>query len=747
MKLICPDCGKQYETGKFCLECGAKLQEVAPELVCPSCGFKAKTGKFCPECGTKLTEQVVTPEPQKCEETVARKFNEKDERFAKYYDKNGFPRTIPQEERAIAIEELKPFAEQGISEAQMLLGGIYLKDASKDVIYKGVELLKSAEQTGDKFAYYFLGLGFYYGWEPIVEQDHNEAEKRMLELYKEYNNGDAAQLLALLYTFSQEKCDYKKAFEYATIAVEDDEKDGYAVLGALYLNGWGVERNIELALENYKMAAALGDEVAMNQIGFIFLGNDAIDANPEQAFYWFNEAAQKGSDVGMNNLAYCYQHGIGVKQDEEIAAEWYKKAAELGYVDAMYELGAYYQNVLIDSDKAKMWYQKAAELGHAEAINCLGVIYSDIEEDYEEAVKCFKKAVELEVPMAYRNLAISYRDGNGVGQDLKKAVELLKKASKLGVEDANQMLLDLNIPVKQSKENKKTSKKAEKNTAKDGNDNQVSANEWYVPDGTTILDNTILPDQSDKWRETIKVVFLPRTIKSIDLILEDDDCVGDLYIFPNLEKVVIPTGEMDRFSKMSFYIDNEWCNVWYDNGSHICPEILPFISTCFEATPYNITVLSKNSYLMDDTVIISPKCREIAKNAIEKQKSIKRIIMSDSVHVVGKEAFLECKNLTEITLSKNIRVIPKYMLQNCVNLKEIVIPEGVSIIEEGAFNGCSALHTITLPSTIYRIDNGGTFGLNAFGMCNALEKIIVPKGMRNHFAKLLGKRAKYIVEA
>lgn len=57
MNLICPDCGKQYESGKFCLECGAKLQEVAPELVCPSCGYKTKTGKFCPECGAKLAEQ------------------------------------------------------------------------------------------------------------------------------------------------------------------------------------------------------------------------------------------------------------------------------------------------------------------------------------------------------------------------------------------------------------------------------------------------------------------------------------------------------------------------------------------------------------------------------------------------------------------------------------------------------------------------------------------------------------------
>ncbi len=58
MKLICPDCGRQYGSGRFCTECGAKLEEVSPELVCPSCGYKAKSGKFCPECGTRLTERI-----------------------------------------------------------------------------------------------------------------------------------------------------------------------------------------------------------------------------------------------------------------------------------------------------------------------------------------------------------------------------------------------------------------------------------------------------------------------------------------------------------------------------------------------------------------------------------------------------------------------------------------------------------------------------------------------------------------
>lgn len=452
MKLVCPDCGRQYESGKFCLECGGKLQEVTPELVCPSCGYKAKSGKFCPECGAKLTEQVAAANEVTEPKSVERTFNEKDPRFAKYYDKKGFPRTIPQEERDVAIEELTPFAKQGVAEAKMLLGGILLRESDKDNVMKGASMLKEAEQAGDKFAYYLMSMGYYYGWEPIVEQNHNEAEKRMIELYKEYENGDAAQLLAELYAFSEEKCDYKKAFDYATIAAEDDECGGYLVLGSLYLNGWGVEKDVNKALENYKMAAALGDETAMNQIGFIYMGNDEFEANPEQSFYWFNEAAKKGSDVGMFNLGCCYKNGFGVEVDVEQAAEWFKKSAELGYLDAMCELGEYYQQSLVDFKKAKMWYLKAAELGYAEAQNRLGVLYADIEFNYEEAIKWYEKAIEQKFPWAYRNLGILYRDGNGVKQDLKKAEELFAKASELGLQEDIDTLNDI------SEENKATAK-------------------------------------------------------------------------------------------------------------------------------------------------------------------------------------------------------------------------------------------------------------------------------------------------
>ena len=436
MKLICPDCGLQYDTGKFCMQCGGKLQEVVPELVCPSCGYKAKSGKFCPECGTKLTEQFASPTTVQSDQSVERKFNEKDERFAKYYGKKGFPRTIPQEERAIAIEELTPYAEQNIAEAQMLLGGILMESKDHDSQMKGIELIKTAEKGGDKLAYYLRAFGFLYG--AGAKQDYDEAEKRMLECYHDYGE-EAASNLAELYSSFPEKSDYKKAFEYATIAAENDDKDGYQTLGYLYLNGFGVKKDYNLALDNYKMAAALGDETSLNQIGIIYMGSDDFESNPEQTFYWFKEAAKKGDDMGLYNLGYCYKNGIGVTEDNEKAAECFKKAAELGNADAMCELGGYYRFVLFDPSKAKMWYQKAADLGHVDAINELGDCYAvgfGVAEDAEKAVEYYQKAADLGHVDAMYNLGNCYANGNGVAEDAEKAVEYYKKAADLGHVDA-----------------------------------------------------------------------------------------------------------------------------------------------------------------------------------------------------------------------------------------------------------------------------------------------------------------------
>ena len=484
MKLVCPDCGRQYESGKFCPECGGKLQEVTPELVCPSCGYKAKSGKFCPECGTKLTEQLSTEEETVNTKSAERTFNEKDPRFAKYYDRKGFPRTIPQEERDVAIEELTQYANQNIAEAKMLLGNILLGDSTNKVAYlKGAKLIKEAEAAGDKFAYYLMGIVYLMDVDTVAEQDLDESEKRLLEAYQEYQDGGTAGMLAYLYTFATEKCDYKKAFEYATIAVDDDDSEGFFVLGALYFNGWGVEKDVNRALDNYKMAAALGDAGAMNQIGFIFMGDEGIEANPEQSFYWFNEAAKKGDDVGMYNLGCCYKNGFGIEADVEQAAEWFKKSAKLGYVGAMVELGEYYQATLVDFEKSKMWYLKAAELGNADAQNKLGVLCANIDNDYKEAVKWYKKAMEQDDYWAYENYAECLWNGNGVQENKKKAMEMMQKAISLGHPNAEDELKEMQQALAKSKKEDAKDPQPKKNQVKKKTDVVRIENVNFSTDG------------------------------------------------------------------------------------------------------------------------------------------------------------------------------------------------------------------------------------------------------------------------
>ena len=107
----------------------------------------------------------------------------------------------------------------------------------------------------------------------------------------------------------------------------------------------------------------------------------------------------------MDNLGWCYKNGFGIKADVEQAAEWFKKSAELGYVDAMVDLGEYYQATLVDFEKSKMWYLKAAELGNAKAQDALGVLCANFDNDYKEAVKWYKRAMEQDDYWAYWNYA------------------------------------------------------------------------------------------------------------------------------------------------------------------------------------------------------------------------------------------------------------------------------------------------------------------------------------------------------
>ena len=429
MNLICPNCKTKYEKGKFCLDCGTPLIEVAIEriLFCPKCQLEFKKGRFCPECGIKLQKREING-------TIGSLGPDTDAILLKYRNEYGDLRYLNNEEWAVAFEELQLCASRKNPEAMCFLALLYLHGRGvaqdKEMSYK---LLYEAEKEGSKLASAYLGFFYFQGL--FVDQNIDETLCRFSEGYKATKMPEMAGVLAMI---NEDLGEYEKAYEYAQNAAEKGAKTGCKVLGDLYLNGRAVAQDDHKALDYYMQAAALGDEDACNQIGRIYMEGRGVDENPEQAFFWYNESAQKNSDVGMFNVARCYHDGYGVEQNIEKAVEWFKKSAEAKCVDAMLELSMYYRKTLADDGKSKRWLKKAADLGSPAAINHLGVI-AEREGKFKVAVKCFKNAIDVDFPDAYLNLALCYREGKGVKKDLKKAEELLAKAAELGIEDASEI--------------------------------------------------------------------------------------------------------------------------------------------------------------------------------------------------------------------------------------------------------------------------------------------------------------------
>lgn len=53
--MACPRCRHMGAPGKFCENCGTKIE--MPDLFCPQCSTQVSpTTRFCPECGTKLQQ-------------------------------------------------------------------------------------------------------------------------------------------------------------------------------------------------------------------------------------------------------------------------------------------------------------------------------------------------------------------------------------------------------------------------------------------------------------------------------------------------------------------------------------------------------------------------------------------------------------------------------------------------------------------------------------------------------------------
>src|SRR5262245_25531929 len=117
--------------------------------------------------------------------------------------------------------------------------------------------------------------------------------------------------------------DEAKAFSLNAEAAQLRYREAVLAMGWFYLNGVGVERDLEKAQSWYRKSARHGDVRAM-----FSLGQMAYDQRSYgDALAWFTRAAEKGHPRSLYWLGKLHWHGRGVTQNKRQGMAFFQQAA------------------------------------------------------------------------------------------------------------------------------------------------------------------------------------------------------------------------------------------------------------------------------------------------------------------------------------------------------------------------------------------------------------------------------------
>ncbi len=157
------------------------------------------------------------------------------------------------------------------------------------------------------------------------------------------------------------------------------------------------------------------------------------------------------------------------------------------------------------------------------------------------------------------------------------------------------------------------------------------------------------------------------------------------------------------------------------------------------------------------SVVIPDTVKLIDANAFKECTNLGNVILSSNLEEMGSQAFAKCESLTGIEIPKSLvtchvswdglvgdvdgpfyectsletikfeegtKQVAKRLFAGCPGLKKIVIPDTVTVIGEKAFEGCVNLQKIELPQNVEKIE------FCAFEGCENLETAVINNGVK-----------------
>ena len=293
-------------------------------------------------------------------------------------------------------------------------------------IKEGIRLMAEAADMGYDEALFQLGLIYF------MEEFEIEDEGKAIDCWEKAADKGHVESLLALGAYYDEECEEEKAAEYLMAAAEKGNSEAQWMIGEYYEDGdGGLAESEILAAEWYGKSAAQNNAVGLYNLGYCYLEGDGVEKNIQKGVELTTRSAELGHSDAQFDLATMYHMGDDVERNLEKAKEWYSKSLANGDYSSAFRIGSICEEENNFEEAYKMFVTGAQ---HNDTNCCWGVGYyhynglGGATQDYEEAFKWLTKAANRYHSGAQYYVGYMYKEGQGVGKNKAKALEWFMKA-------------------------------------------------------------------------------------------------------------------------------------------------------------------------------------------------------------------------------------------------------------------------------------------------------------------------------
>lgn len=238
------------------------------------------------------------------------------------------------------------------------------------------------------------------------------------------------------------KKDDKAAYRWAQRAASRQDAYGSYLVGFMLENGRGIGKNVGAAAQAYAASAAGGNDVGRANYARVLEEGKGIEADPQQARVLYRAAAANNLPDAQARLGRMLRLGRGGGVNLKAARSLFEKAGERSI--AQHQLGLMHWNDeagLTGKREGYTLIRKAADGGLADAQVDAARIMTTVKggepfRNERSAVAYLEKAVAQNHREAQFLLGKRLTDGDGVGKNADRGLQLLEAAARQGHEDA-----------------------------------------------------------------------------------------------------------------------------------------------------------------------------------------------------------------------------------------------------------------------------------------------------------------------